>query len=121
LIYSGLDSSLVASVACRMMRDEEDALGDDHSTFSKRLHSFCVGLANSPDLVAAKKVADFLGTVHHSYTYTIQEGLDAVRQVIYHLETYDTTTVRASTPMFLMSRKIRATGTFSTPILSHPS
>jgi asparagine synthase (glutamine-hydrolysing) len=60
--------------------------------------------------VAAKKVADFLGTAHHSYTYTIQEGLDAIREVIYHLETYDTTTVRASTPMFLMSRKIKAMG-----------
>jgi asparagine synthase (glutamine-hydrolysing) len=61
-----------------------------------------VGLENSPDIKAAQKVADFLGTVHHSYTYTIQEGLDAIREVIYHLETFDTTTVRASTPMFLM-------------------
>lgn len=75
-----------------------------------QLHSFCVGLEGSPDILAAQKVADFLGTVHHSYTYTIQEGLDAIREVIYHLETFDTTTVRASTPMFLMSRKIKAMG-----------
>jgi len=111
LLSGGLDSSLVASVAVRLLREEEDnATLDDHSTFSKRLHSFCVGLENSPDLIAAKKVATFLGTVHHTYTYTIQEGLDAVRQVIYHLETYDCTTIRASTPMFLMSRKIKAMG-----------
>ena len=100
LLSGGLDSSLVASVACRLQRQ----LG------GPKLHSFCVGLENSPDIQAAQKVADFLGTEHHSYTYTIQEGLDAIPEVIYHVETYDCTTIRASTPMFLMSRKIKAMG-----------
>ena len=75
-----------------------------------RLHSFAIGLPGSPDLIAARKAADFLGTVHHEYTFTVQEGLDAVPDVIYHLETYDVTTVRASTPMYLLSRKIKAMG-----------
>ena len=110
LLSGGLDSSLVASVAARIMRDEEPDLGDDHSSFHGRLHSFCVGLEGSPDLQAGQAVANFLGTHHHSYTYTIQEGLDALDHVIYHLETFDVTTIRASTPMFLMSRKIKAMG-----------
>jgi asparagine synthase (glutamine-hydrolysing) len=75
-----------------------------------RTHSFSIGLPGSPDLKAAKKVADFLGTVHHEYTFTVQEGLDAIEDVIYHLETYDVTTIRASTPMYLLSRKIKAMG-----------
>lgn len=110
LLSGGLDSSLVASIASRFIRRGPSHGGDDRMAWFPRLHSYCIGLENSPDLVAAKKVADFLGTAHHSYTYTIQEGLDAIREVIYHLETYDTTTVRASTPMFLMSRKIKAMG-----------
>jgi asparagine synthase (glutamine-hydrolysing) len=103
LLSGGLDSSLVASVASRHAKRHPD------SPFP-RIHSFSVGLANSPDLKAAKNVAEYLGTVHHSYEYTIQEGLDALREVIYHLETYDVTTIRASTPMFLMARKIKAMG-----------
>ena len=75
-----------------------------------RLHSFSIGLPDAPDLKAAAKVAKFLGTVHHEYTFTVQEGLDAIEDVIYHLETYDVTTVRASTPMYLLSRKIKAMG-----------
>lgn len=75
-----------------------------------QLHSFSIGLPNSPDLLAARKAAAFLGTVHHEYTFTVQEGLDAIEDVIYHLETYDVTTVRASTPMYLLSRKIKAMG-----------
>jgi asparagine synthase (glutamine-hydrolysing) len=75
-----------------------------------QLHSFAIGLQNSPDHLAAKKVAEYLGTTHNEYIYTVQEGLDAVPEVIYHLETYDVTTVRASTPMYLLSRKIKATG-----------
>ncbi|PWN91812.1 putative asparagine synthase [Acaromyces ingoldii] len=75
-----------------------------------RLHSFSIGLPGSPDLLAAREAARFLGTVHHEHTFTVQEGLDAVRDVIYHLETYDVTTVRASTPMYLLSRKIKAMG-----------
>lgn len=109
LLSGGLDSSLVASVASRIMKREHQELGNAGDWFPK-LHSFCVGLKNSPDLIAAQKVADFLGTIHHSYTYSIQEGLNAIREVIYHVETYDTTTIRASTAMFLMSRKIKAMG-----------
>ena len=75
-----------------------------------RLHSFSIGLENSPDLLAARKVAHFIGTVHHEFVFTVQEGLDAIPEVIYHLETFDVTTVRASTPMYLLSRKIKATG-----------
>lgn len=75
-----------------------------------QLHSFSIGLDNSPDLIAARKAAHFLGTVHHEYVFTVQEGLDAIPDVIYHLETYDVTTVRASTPMYLLSRKIKAMG-----------
>jgi asparagine synthetase B (glutamine-hydrolysing) len=75
-----------------------------------QLHSFSIGLENSPDLLAARKAAHFLGTVHHEYVFTIQEGLDAIPEVIYHLETFDVTTVRASTPMYLLSRKIKAMG-----------
>jgi asparagine synthase (glutamine-hydrolysing) len=67
-------------------------------------------LVGSPDLAAAKKVADFLGTAHHQMTFTVQDGLDAIEEVVYHLETYDVTTIRASTPMYLMSRKIKALG-----------
>jgi len=74
------------------------------------LHSFTIGLEGAPDLEAAKKVADFLGTIHHAYTYSMEEGADCVREVIRCLETYDVTTVRASTPMYLMSRKIKAMG-----------
>ncbi|GAB9469541.1 Asparagine synthase [Globisporangium polare] len=106
LLSGGLDSSLVASIAVR----EKKKLVAAGNEWINRVHSFTIGLENSPDLIAAKEVADFLGTIHHSYTYTIQEGLDAVSEVIKHLETYDVTTVRASTPMFLMSRKIKATG-----------
>lgn len=75
-----------------------------------QLHSFSIGLEDSPDLLAARKAAHFLGTIHHEYVFTVQEGLDAIPDVIYHLETYDVTTVRASTPMYLLSRKIKAMG-----------
>lgn len=102
LLSGGLDSSLVASIAARhISRRSKD--------FPK-LHSFTVGLEGSPDIAAAKRVAEFLGTKHHSYTYTIEEGADAVRSVIKNIETYDVTTIRASTPMYLMSRKIKAMG-----------
>lgn len=102
LLSGGLDSSLVASIASRHIKRKSSAF--------PQLHSFSVGLPNSPDLKAAKKVADFLGTTHHSYTYTLQDGLDAIRSVISHVETYDVTTIRASTPMYLMARKIKAMG-----------
>ena len=84
--------------------------GDTQAAWWPQLHSFSVGLEGSPDLAAAQKVADHIGTVHHEIKFTIQEGLDAIRDVIYHLETYDITTVRASTPMYLMARAIKALG-----------
>ena len=102
LLSGGLDSSLVASIASRYAAEE--------STSFPRLHSFCVGLVDSPDIQAASDVASYLGTVHHTYTYTLQDGIDALSDVIYYLETYDVTTIRAATPMFLMARKIKATG-----------
>jgi asparagine synthase (glutamine-hydrolysing) len=102
LLSGGLDSSIVAAICARH-------IGRRSMSFPK-LHSFTVGLEGSPDLLAAKKVADYLGTIHHAYTYTLQEGADAVREVIRTLETYDVTTIRASTPMYLMSRKIKAMG-----------
>jgi len=109
LLSGGLDSSLVASVAARhAARRVEDA--EESDAWWPRLHSFTIGLEGSPDVAAAAKVADFLGTVHHAYTYTVQEGIDALSDVIYHLETFDVTTIRASTPMYLMARKIRALG-----------
>eukprot|EP00250_Pteridium_aquilinum_P028322 c36945_g1_i1 orf=646-2412(-) len=105
LLSGGLDSSLVASVACRYIGDTKAG-----KQWGSKLHSFCVGLKGSPDLKAAKEVADYLGTLHTEFYFTVQEGLDAIPDVIYHIETYDVTTIRASTPMFLMSRKIKALG-----------
>lgn len=94
-----------------MSADEgEDSAAEESLTAWPRLHSFSIGLENSPDLLAARVAAEYLQTVHHEYTFTVQEGLDAIPDVIYHLETYDVTTVRASTPMYLLSRKIKAMG-----------
>ncbi|KAJ3305397.1 asparagine synthetase [Kappamyces sp. JEL0829] len=115
LLSGGLDSSLIASIAMRMrqsglnMEDDLDSVRSGIKSWPT-LHSFSIGLPGSPDLAAAEKVAKFLGTVHHAYTFTEQEGLDAIFDVIHHLETYDVTTVRASTPMYLLSRKIKAMG-----------
>jgi asparagine synthase (glutamine-hydrolysing) len=103
LFSGGLDSSLVASIVSR----HTEAKSRD---WWPRLHSFCVGLEGAPDLIAAKQVADFLGTVHHEFHFTVQEGIDALRDVIYHLETYDVTTIRASTPMYFLARRIKAMG-----------
>ncbi|PAU37560.1 asparagine synthase B [Vibrio coralliilyticus] len=109
LLSGGLDSSITSAVAKRFaaMRIEDD---EKSEAWWPQLHSFAVGLEGAPDLKAAREVADKIGTVHHEMTYTIQEGLDAIRDVIYHIETYDVTTIRASTPMFLMGRKIKAMG-----------
>lgn len=109
LLSGGLDSSLVAAVAARYAKNRiED--GDQTEAWWPRLHSFAIGLKNSPDLKAAQIAADYIGTVHHSFEYTIEDGLDALPEVIRHIETYDVTTIRASTPMFLMARKIKAMG-----------
>ncbi|MBN8715653.1 asparagine synthase B [Thermomonas sp.] len=109
LLSGGLDSSLVAAVAARYARHRiED--GDRSEAWWPRLHSFAIGLKGSPDLAAAEVAARALGTVHHGFEYTFEEGLDAVPEVIRHVETYDVTTIRASTPMFLLARRIKAMG-----------
>ncbi len=109
LLSGGLDSSVISAIAERYsaMRVESD---DTARAWWPRLHSFAVGLKGAPDLAKAKEVADFIGTVHHEINYTVQEGLDAIRDVIYYIETYDVTTVRASTPMYLLARFIRSMG-----------
>jgi asparagine synthase (glutamine-hydrolysing) len=84
--------------------------GDEQEAWYPRLHSFAVGLEGSPDLLAAQKAAEHIGSVHHEIHFTVQEGIDAVKDVIYHLETYDVTTIRASTPMYLMARVIKSMG-----------
>jgi len=109
LLSGGLDSSVIAAVTKKFAskriesKDQEDA-------WYPQLHSFAVGLVGSPDLIAAQKAADHIGTIHHEVNFTIQEGLDAIRDVIYHLETYDVTTIRASTPMYLLARVIKSMG-----------
>ncbi|KAJ7632561.1 hypothetical protein FB45DRAFT_1146898 [Roridomyces roridus] len=121
LLSGGLDSSLIAAIASRETEKAAQAQYEirkrklqtamsGNTTPTGMLHSFSIGLENSPDLLAARKAAHYLGTVHHEYTFTVQEGLDAIPEVIHHLETYDVTTVRASTPMYLLSRKIKAMG-----------
>jgi asparagine synthase (glutamine-hydrolysing) len=105
LLSGGLDSSLVAAVTVRHLAETKAA-----KRWGTKLHSFCVGLEGSPDLKAAREVADHLGTVHHEFHFSVQDGIDAIEDVIYHTETYDVTTIRASTPMFLMSRKIKSLG-----------
>ncbi|KAF1960110.1 asparagine synthetase [Byssothecium circinans] len=132
LLSGGLDSSLVASIAQRetlrlneLVKKQGSANGsngdaglvgiDDHNELSTvqmlpQLNSFSIGLPGAPDAIAAKEVADFLGTRHHTLTFTLEDGLNALSDVIFHLESYDVTTIRASTPMFLLSRKIKAMG-----------
>ena len=109
LLSGGLDSSITSALA-KKYADKRVETGDTEGAWYPRLHSFAVGLVGSPDLAAAQKVADHLGTVHHEIHFTIQEGLDAIQDVIYHVETYDITTIRASTPMFLLARAIKAMG-----------
>ncbi len=109
LLSGGLDSSVISAItkkfAARRVEDDERS-----EAWWPQLHSFAVGLEGSPDLKAAQEIANHLGTVHHEIHFTVQEGLDAIRDVIYHIETYDVTTIRASTPMYLMARKIKAMG-----------
>ena len=109
LLSGGLDSSVISAIAEKYseMRIEDDS---KTKAYWPRLHSFAVGLKGAPDLAKAKLVADHIGTVHHEINYTIQEGLDAIRDVIYYIETYDVTTVRASTPMYLLARVIKSMG-----------
>ncbi|MBP7359823.1 MAG: asparagine synthase B [Prevotella sp.] len=109
LLSGGLDSSVISAVAEKF---SENRVEEDSATKAwwPRLHSFAVGLKGAPDLEKARKVADHIGTVHHEINYTIQEGIDAIRDVIYFIETYDVTTVRASTPMYLLARVIKSMG-----------
>ena len=109
LLSGGLDSSVTSAIAKKyaQLRIESD---DKQAAWYPQLHSFSVGLEGSPDLAAAQKVADHIGTVHHEIKFTIQEGLDAIKDVIYNIETYDITTIRSSTPMYLMARVIKSMG-----------
>ncbi|MDR3350908.1 MAG: asparagine synthase B [Prevotellaceae bacterium] len=109
LLSGGLDSSIISAVAKKYAAKRVES-GNTQDAWWPQLHSFAIGLEGSPDLKAAQTVAAHIGSVHHEIHFTIQEGLDALRDVIYHIETYDVTTVRASTPMYLMSRIIKSMG-----------
>ena len=109
LLSGGLDSSLVAACAAQFARHRVES-DDREEAWWPRLHSFAIGLEGSPDLAAARVAADALGTSHHEFKFTVQEGLDALPDVIRHIETYDVTSIRASTPMYLMARRIKAMG-----------
>ncbi|MBQ1666337.1 MAG: asparagine synthase B, partial [Bacteroidaceae bacterium] len=109
LLSGGLDSSIVSAIAERYSENRIEDNGQTRA-YWPRLHSFAVGLKGAPDLEKARLVADYIGTVHHEINYTIQEGLDALHDVIYFIETYDVTTVRASTPMYLLARVIKSMG-----------
>ena len=109
LLSGGLDSSLVSAIAKQYASKRVESGGTSEAWWPQ-LHSFAIGLKDAPDLAAARKVPDAIGTVHHEVHYTIQEGLDAIRDVIYYIETYDVTTVRASTPMYLLARVIKSMG-----------
>ena len=109
LLSGGLDSSIISAVAKKFAAKRIES-GNTEDAWWPQLHSFAIGLEGSPDLAAARKVAEHIGSVHHEINFTVQEGLDAIRDVIYHIETYDVTTVRASTPMYLLSRYIKSMG-----------
>jgi asparagine synthase (glutamine-hydrolysing) len=109
LLSGGLDSSITSALAKKYSKNRIES-DDQKAAWYPQLHSFAVGLIGSPDLKAAKLVADHIGSIHHEVTFTIQEGLDAIKDVIFHLETYDVTTVRASTPMYLLARVIKSMG-----------
>ena len=103
LLSGGVDSSLTTSIACKLIRSGE-------VKHEGPIRTFCIGLETSPDLAAARKVAKFLDTEHHEFIYTVDEGLDALQEVVYYTETFNATTIRASTPMYLMARKIKSMG-----------
>ena len=109
LLSGGLDSSVVSAIAKKYAQKRVES-GDEADAWYPQTHSFAVGLEGSPDLAAAQVVADHIGTVHHEIKFTIQEGLDAIKDVIYNIETYDITTIRSSTPMYLMARVIKSMG-----------
>ena len=109
LLSGGLDSSIISAVAKKYAPKRIES-GDKNDAWWPQLHSFAIGLDGSPDLAASCKVAQHIGTVHHEINFSLEEGLDAIRDVIYHIETYDVTTVRASTPMYLLARVIKSMG-----------
>ena len=109
LLSGGLDSSIISAVAKKFAGKRVES-NNQTGAWWPQLHSFAIGLKGAPDLIASQKVADHIGSVHHEIHYTVQEGLDAIRDVIYHIETYDVTTVRASTPMYLLARVIKSMG-----------
>ena len=109
LLSGGLDSSIIAAITQKYSKKRVET-DSKEAAWWPQLHSFAVGLEGSPDLIAAQKAADYIGTVHHEVHFTIQEALDALPDVIYHIETYDITTVRASTPMYLLARVIKSMG-----------
>lgn len=109
LLSGGLDSSVISAIA-KKFAPRRIETQDKAEAWWPQLHSFAVGLEGSPDLAAARKVAEHIGTIHHEINFTVQEGLDAIRDVIYHIETYDVTTIRASTPMYLLARVIKSMG-----------
>lgn len=109
LLSGGLDSSIIAAITAEHARSRVET-EDREEAWWPRLHSFAIGLEGAPDLIAARKAAEYIGTVHHEVHFTIQEALDAIDDVIYHLETYDITTVRAATPMYLLARVIKSMG-----------
>ena len=109
LLSGGLDSSVISAIAKKYARKRIET-NNQSEAWWPQLHSFAVGLRGAPDLIKAREVAEYIGTVHHEINYTIQEGLDALRDVIYFIETYDVTTVRASTPMYLLARVIKSMG-----------
>jgi asparagine synthase (glutamine-hydrolysing) len=110
LLSGGLDSSLIASITNRKYEEFQKQHAPDELLITKKLSTFCIGLAGSPDLKASREVAQFLGTKHHEFTFTVEEGIDAISEVIYHIETFNPTTIRAATPMYLMARKIKSQG-----------
>jgi asparagine synthase (glutamine-hydrolysing) len=110
LLSGGLDSSLIASITSRLYNECYFKQHQDDLITIKQLSSFCIGLEGSPDLKASREVADFLGTRHYEFIFTVEEGIDAISDVIYTIETFNPTTIRASTPMFLMARKIKTLG-----------
>ncbi|BAJ01746.1 asparagine synthase B [Shewanella violacea] len=109
LLSGGLDSSVISAITQTFAKRRIEDDGESNAWWPQ-LHSFAVGLEGAPDLIAAKKVAKAIGTIHHEITFTFQDGIDAIKDVIYHLETYDITTIRSATPMYLMARKIKAMG-----------
>jgi len=107
LISGGVDSSLIASITMKLVKEGKVDLKAKGMT---EVHSFCIGLKDSPDLKQSRIVADFIGTNHHEFIYTVEEGIDEIPHAIYHMETYNNTTIRAGTPMMLLARKIKALG-----------